>query len=111
MRSAQLPCSLGSFWDKAERVRPRGRGRILSLPPCLLQLPLPAAPPAARLGPAGGNRGHEESPRITSAAPKRHNTRRSAPDSGPYTQATALPRIPSGFGVQPVHPSCPSSAS
>lgn len=34
MRPVQLPCSLGRFWDKAERVRHRGRGRILSLTPC-----------------------------------------------------------------------------
>lgn len=100
MRPVQLPCSLGRFWDKAERVRHRGRGWILSLTPCLLQLPRPAAPPTAPLGPARGNRGHWETPRITSPAPKRHNTRRFAPHSGPYTHATAPPQTPSGFGVQ-----------
>lgn len=92
MRPVQLPCSLGRFWDKAERVRHRGRGWILSLTPCLLQLPRPAAPPTAPLGPARGNRGHWETPRITSPAPKRHNTRRFAPHSGPYTHATAPPK-------------------
>lgn len=62
MRPVQLPCSLGTFWDKAERVRHRGRGRILPLAPCLLQLPRPAAPPTLSLG---DPRNHLTSPKTT----------------------------------------------